>query len=242
MSILYQPKGRAGEYAKWAVNIYRGCGHACAYCYAPQVLRMTREDFTDAKERAGNFLGKLRKESAKTNTGGEPVLLCFTTDPYQPLNDELGLTRQVIEILKSDRHNFQVLTKGGPRTLWDLDLYRPGLDAFASTLTLLDKAASLKWEPNAADPDDRLYTLREFHAAGIKTWTSLEPVIDPAVTLEIIRQTHEYVDHYKVGKINYTPAVADKIDWRIFGNAAVALCESLGKDYYVKEDLRAFLA
>ena len=44
-NIIYAPRGQAGEYAPLAANMYRGCPHACAYCYCPAVLRMTREEF-----------------------------------------------------------------------------------------------------------------------------------------------------------------------------------------------------
>lgn len=43
--LIYRPKGRAGEYAKLALNVYRGCDHGCTYCYSPRILRRKREDF-----------------------------------------------------------------------------------------------------------------------------------------------------------------------------------------------------
>ena len=76
--------------------------------------------------------------------------------------------------------------------------------------------------------------------AGIPTWVSLEPVLDPAVALEIIRQTHPFVDLFKVGKLNYHP-LAKSIDWPQFARDAVTLLKSLGKAYYVKNDLSCYL-
>ena len=72
------------------------------------------------------------------------------------------------------------------------------------------------------------------------TWVSLEPVLEPAASLEIIRETAPYVNLFKVGKLNYHP-MARSIDWRAFGLAAIALLESLGKPYYIKKDLAAYL-
>jgi hypothetical protein len=89
-------------------------------------------------------------------------------------------------------------------------------------------------------PSDRIVTIREFHAAGIPTWVSLEPVLDPAAALAIIRLTHSSVDLFKVGRWNYD-ARAEAIDWAKFASDAVALLESLGKRYYIKRDLACFL-
>jgi hypothetical protein len=89
-------------------------------------------------------------------------------------------------------------------------------------------------------PEDRLRALEEAHKRGIETWASLEPVIDPAETLELIRRSHGFVDHFKVGKWNHDKR-ADSIDWRKFAVEVVELLDSLGCDYYIKDDLKPFL-
>jgi len=91
-----------------------------------------------------------------------------------------------------------------------------------------------QWEPGAALPLDRITSLTEAHSLGIQTWASLEPVIDPKQSLEIILATASFADHFKIGKWNHDPA-ANQIDWKSFGKAAVALCERLGKKYYLKK-------
>lgn len=241
MSMLYEPKGRAREYAALACNVYRGCDHGCAYCYAPSATQVNVCEFLHSKARPANFLPDLEKEAAAMarTTGTAQVLLCFTCDPYQALDTKLGTTRQVIQLLH--RHGFAVctLTKGGRRALRDLGLFTPA-DAFATTLTLLDSVASAQWEPFAAPPADRIATIQRFHAAGIPTWVSLEPVLDPAASLEIIRQTHGFVDLYKVGKLNHH-AHAASINWRQWAEDATTLLDRLGKRYYVKDDLAAIL-
>ena len=62
-SFIYAPAGQAGEYAPLASNPYRGCGHACAYCYVPDVLRMRRSDFDASAELRPGFLDNLRKDA-----------------------------------------------------------------------------------------------------------------------------------------------------------------------------------
>jgi DNA repair photolyase len=128
----------------------------------------------------------------------EQVLLSFTTDAYNPFDSTL--TRPTIEILREFGLAYCVLTKGGTRALVDIDLYRPNRDAFASTLTSLDDAFSLKWEREAALPGDRITALKAFHSAGIYTWVSLEPTLDIESSLAIVQETHDYVDLYKIGR------------------------------------------
>src|SRR5580704_148881 len=94
------------------------------------------------------------------------------------------------------------LTKGGTRAYRDLDLFRPGRDAFASTLTSLDDAFSLKWERAAAMPRNRIAALRYFHGKGIFTWVSLEPTLDCDASLRIVREPHQFVDLFKSGRVN----------------------------------------
>ena len=244
--VIYQPSGRAAEYAAWAANLYRGCGHRCAYCYVRSLGYL--ETPTEPRPRL-NILERIARDArslARQGVRGR-VLLCFTTDPYQPIESKHKITRQTIRILHRSGLGVQVLTKGGTRALRDLKLFDER-DAFASTLTLLDTVRSREWEPGAATPAERILTLRRFHEAGITTWVSLEPVIDPAIALEIIRQTHDFVDLFKVGKLNHerllTSSLASEvegIDWRAFAIEVTMLLGQLGKRYYIKSDLRSYL-
>jgi DNA repair photolyase len=239
-SMIYAPAGQAGEYAKLAANPYRGCGHQCTYCYVPSVIQLSREKFDAGANERTNYLRELRKDAAKYQAAGitEQVLLCFTTDPYHP--GDTSLTRAVIEVLREHGLAFCTLTKGGARALRDIDLFRPDRDAFASSLTSLDDAISLEWEPKAALPSDRIATLKRFHDAGIYTWVSLEPVYDTEATLEIIRRTQQFVNLYKVGRLNYH-RLTRLINWRSFAEKVVSLLNELKADHYIKKDLQPYL-
>jgi DNA repair photolyase len=238
MSLIYEPRGRAREYAALACNIYRGCDHRCVYCYAPSATFTERQKFSNPIPRQ-DFLARLHKELANHPGHSQRVLLCFTCDPYQHIDVSHKLTRLTIQQLHKGGYTIQVLTKGGSRALRDLDLFKPA-DAFATTLTCLDDIESLKWEPNAALPQNRIETIRAFHNAGISTWVSLEPVLNPKTSLEIIRQTYSFVNLFKIGKLNYHP-MAKSIDWRAFALSAIELLESLNQPYYIKRDLQQFL-
>jgi DNA repair photolyase len=239
-SYIYAPKGQAGEYAPLACNPYRGCGHGCAYCYVPLVLKMKREEFDAGAKPRPDFLKNLRKDAKKYQAAGirEQVMCCFTTDLYQDCDRQL--TRSTLEIIREHELGFCVLTKGGTRALEDIDLYRSDRDAFASTLTSLDESFSLKWERNAALPMDRIEALKRFHDRGIFTWVSLEPTLDVESSLAIVEATHNFVNLYKIGRVNYLP-MTKTTDWKTYTERMVELCAKLNVAHYVKKDLQPFL-
>jgi DNA repair photolyase len=116
-SIIYAPKGQAGEYAPLATNPYRGCGHGCAYRYVPQVTKQDRREFDAGAVPRRDFLAALRKDAAKYRAAGVPeqVMLSFTTDPYNPF--DTSLTRPTLETLIEHGLGFCILTKAGTRAL-----------------------------------------------------------------------------------------------------------------------------
>ncbi len=125
---IYAPKGQAGEYAPLAANPYRGCGHACTYCYVPGVLGMERAEFDAGAFPRPGYLANLIKDAQIYQRAGitEQVMLSFTTDPYHP--GDTTLTRRAIEILQAHGLGICTLTKGGTQALRDLDLFRPDRD------------------------------------------------------------------------------------------------------------------
>lgn len=239
-SIIYAPRGQAGEYAPLSTNPYRGCGHKCAYCYVPRVLRMDRKEFNSGATERTDFLKKLQNDAAKYKRLGitEQVMLSFTTDVYHP--GDTSLTRDVISEIISAGLGFCVLTKGGTRSLRDIDLYRADRDAFASTLTTLDDKFSKKWESGAALPGDRIAALKQFHDAGIFTWVSLEPTLDVHASEQILRETHEFVDIFKIGRVNYLP-MTKTTDWEEYTHRMIAVCSELDIGHYIKKDLQKYL-
>lgn len=228
--LIYTPLKRAREYSPLALNIYNGCDHGCKYCY----IRTLFLSNTQAKERN---LSKLEKELPNINN---QVLLCFISDPYCQLDRQVKATRRVLELFQRYDVPTAILTKGGLDCLRDMDIIsKMKYIKVGATLTFINAEDSKKYEPEAALPEDRFEALKQYHDAGIRTWASLEPVIDPEQSLATIEITKDYVDEYKVGKLNH---LKNTIDWRAFGNRAVDLLLKYGKDFYVKSDLFQFMA
>jgi DNA repair photolyase len=238
MSTIYKPAGRAGEYSEWAVNLYGGCDHGCKYCYVPSARQITKEQFYgDGARPYKDILTRL--ETDARNLRGKiatPIMFSFTSDAYQHSEADHQTTRQAITILK--RHGFKVciLTKGGMRAIRDFDMLGAG-DIIASSLTFTNEADSLKWEPRAALPSSRLELLERAREYGLETWASLEPVINPTQSLELIRLAAPFTDLFKIGTVNYVKAVSDGINWREFALAAVDAVKAAGRAYYLKDDL-----
>lgn len=240
-SVIYAPKGQAGEYAPLATNPYVGCGHECLYCYVPLAMHLDRDEFNAGATLRPNYLERLKADAAKYQSVGitEQIFITFSSDPYH-LGDTAP-TRRALEILAEYGMGYCTLTKGGARPLRDIDLFRGDRDAFAVTMTSLDDDFSLKWERKAALPADRMFGLKTFHDRGIFTWISLEPTLDIDSSLAVIEATHSFTDLYKVGRANYLKEITRTTDWAGYTRQVIELLNRLGKKHYIKRDLQEFL-
>lgn len=232
--VIYEPKGKAREYCELAVNLYTGCENGCWYCYAPAVLKKKKEDFINVKIRH-DILENIKKEAWKHE--GKEVLLCFSCDPYPGVYS--AITREAIRILNENGLFVNILTKGGKRSEHDFDILEDVIgNKYGTTLTYNNDMLSSEFEPKAAPYSERIEALKEAYRRGIYTWVSLEPVISDEMALFMVEMTREYVDEYKVGKLNYHKS---DIDWKRFGNDIVEKLEKHGKKHYIKEDLRKLM-
>ncbi len=230
---IYKPKGMALEYSDLACNLYEGlCAHSCLYCWAhPQSGEY-------APRPRVNILGRLQNEARYYR--GQSVLFSFTNDPYQPIEEDLHITRQAIEICGKAGVRPNILTKGGKRVLPDLERLKAANGILGMTIVFTNERDRVHWEPYAAPIRERMDVLRQAHKQGIPTWISLEPVIRTEQALAMIDQTVEFCDEYKVGKVNHMPNLECTIDWRAFEVAVKAKLRASGKRYLIKASLAAF--
>jgi DNA repair photolyase len=114
----------------------------------------------------------------------KPIMLGANTDPYQPVEKKMRVTRSILEVLTRTRHPVTVITKSA-LVLRDLDLLadlaRDGLASVGVSITSLDANLKRTLEPRAASPQARLRSLAGLHAAGVPTGVLVAPVI-PALT------------------------------------------------------------
>ena len=238
MKPIYKPSGAALEYGDLALNIYTGCNHGCYYCFAPNVLHKTREDFAIVEPRK-NIVEEVGKQLEKEQITGKLIHLCFTCDPY-PADIDTTPTREIIMLLKAYGNHVQILTKGGRRAERDFDLLDEN-DWFGVTYcgypmedrTIPNDISA--FEPNAAPPSERLFSTILCPA---NRWVSIEPVLDAQDALDLLDpQVSGYLfDLYRIGKLNYHPSSINHHD---FGHAAEEICKRRGLNYYIKDSLRA---
>lgn len=233
MSLIYEPKGKAREYSPLALNVYSGgCDHGCTYCYCEGVAHGRWGRVPTPRDLTG-----LRRDALMAS---RQVLLSFMGDPYCDAEYKHRRTAEALNVLGFAGCSVAILTKGGSRCLEHLNVFQNwpgGRIKVGATLTFIDEVKSSEYEPGAACPIDRIEALATLHASGVKTWASIEPVIDPAASLAAIRVSIPYVDAYKVGKLNHKGSTTD---WRSFCVRAVELIRSAGRGLYVKDDLRPF--
>ena len=171
-----------------SINPYRGCEHGCVYCYArPSHAYMGLSSGIDFETKlfykadAGRVLAE---ELAKPGYVCKPITIGANTDPYQPIERRMLVTRAVLEVLARTRHPASIITKSA-MVLRDLDLLvdmaRDNLMSVAISITTLSPETKRVLEPRTASPQARLRALRELNAAGVPTGVMVAPII-PAIT------------------------------------------------------------
>lgn len=247
--VLCATKGAAREYGRVGCNFYKGCPHGCTYCYlkrgAPSKqlggnVAELKKYFKDEQHAFELF----RKEAIQhldilRETG---VFFSFTTDPMIP--ETRGLTLNATSLLRQMGVPVKILTKCADwyddeecrNLLFELNFLCGGID-FGFTLTGRDDM-----EPKASSNLDRIRVMRYLHASGIKTWASIEPVIDWQSAERVIQMTIGCCDHYKLGlrsgvkKDYYNLAESGAAIERI-----VSMVEAYGKTIYLKESARRLM-
>lgn len=162
----------------YALNPYRGCEHACVYCYAPSVIHY-KGKWGELVEAKVNLPRILSKELCTRKKG--VVGLGTVTDPYQPAEKKYEITRRCLELLLM--HDFPVcIQTKSSLVLRDVELLKQFSNIEVGiTLTALDDDVRAKMEPGASSVEERLLALLELSKNGINTWVSIGPIM-PYIT------------------------------------------------------------
>jgi DNA repair photolyase len=195
---------------------------------------------SDAKSR-NKVIEYFEKDAVKLRGDKRRILFSFLSDPYQPLEREVRLTQQALSIVHKYQLKSQILTKGCVDLIQeDMALMKKSDTHLGITLCFSDDEMRKEWEPNASSVNDRMNVLKKAHKAGIFTWISLEPVIDPKQALAVIKTAHKYVHFWKVGKLNHMKEDESKVNWTKFLVDVEDILKKYNTKYYIKNDLRAF--
>lgn len=199
MKVIYQPKGKAGEYAKYACNFYVGCSNDCDYCYCkrgvlghamgkPQAT--LKKCFKNADDAIMQFERELLKNLDEYRKHG--IFFTFTSDPLLP--ETQWLTWSAITTAVTFRVPCKLLTKRADFDIPRIAYEHQDLIAFGFTLTGMDAL-----ELHASTNEERISTMRFLYKAGFKTFASIEPIISLKKSAEMIEQTIGYCNLYKIG-------------------------------------------
>lgn len=171
-----------------SINPYRGCEHGCIYCYArPTHAFLNLSPGLDFETRliarpgiAAVMDAELRKPGYRV----APIAIGTNTDPYQPVERDFGIMREVLQVLAAFRHPVWITTRGTTIER-DIDLIAPmavdGLAAVSISVTTLDTGLARRMEPRAPAPARRLQIIRRLAEAGVPVRIQVSPLI-PALT------------------------------------------------------------
>ena len=192
-----------------SINAYRGCEHGCIYCFA----RPTHAyhdlspglDFETRLFAKPDAAGLLRQELGKRGYRAAPIAMGTNTDPYQPIEKEWRITREVLDVLVQTRHPTFITTKSD-RILRDLDLLadlaRDRLVAVMMSVTTLDPAVARTLEPRAPHPERRIAAIERLAEAGIPVSANMSPII-PAINDHEIESVVARVAAAGAREVNY---------------------------------------
>jgi DNA repair photolyase len=169
---------------KWTLNPYRGCTHACHYCFArryhTQFELGADDEFSSVIFVKTNFADVLRRELDRPSWEKDVVALGTATDPYQPIEGHYKLTRRSLEALAAVRNPLGIVTKG-PMIVRDADviaeLSRGAVCTVCVSVPTVDEDAWRALEPGTAHPLQRLRAVRRLRDAGINAGLLMAPVV-----------------------------------------------------------------
>ena len=284
-ALIYQPQGAAGEYAKWAINLYHGCSNGCTYCYNRRgVLSHVFGDKPElaapiikSRDRQINYFLELKKLTAHnpipdvviencTNIairswiyidtkrigvsrliedGG--VFMSFTCDPLDADDNVQNYTLYAVKRLLKYGIPATLLTKN---VAWlKEDNWKKLLKEYPKHICCSSHHALLtigftitgkdELEPNAPSTEKRIEALRKLHDEyKIKTFVSLEPIIDLHSASEVIKKTYKITDEIRIGV--QSPIKKDRYDPNDFVGfiaAVKTLARGLDCRFMVKESM-----
>ena len=235
---IYQPKGKASEYAKYAANFYVGCSNGCSYCYLKKgILAGTmggdkptlKKCFKDEEHAMHIFLDEVHENYEELKEHG--LFFTFTSDPFLP--ETYKLFAKAAFFCNSVDIPVKFLTKNNPLNFVDYSdvRFKRNLIAFGFTLTGHDEL-----EPNASPNSARINAMCELHNAGFKTFASIEPIIDLNSSLDMIVRTIGICDLYKIGLMSGKKY--DKKELAKFIFSVELMCEN-SKIYFKDSLLKA---
>lgn len=178
---------------RWTVNPYRGCAHACAACYARgshEYLDLDPGNGFDQTIVVKRDAAKLLRDAFdRPDWCGDTITFSAVTDPYQPIERELEITRRCLEVCLVYRNPVRIVTKG-TLALRDVDLFaalaRDARCQIDVSVAFVDEDTCRRLEPGAPPPADRFELIRALAAAGLSVGVMAAPMISALNDRELV--------------------------------------------------------
>lgn len=192
-----------------SINPYRGCEHGCVYCFArPTHSFMGLSPGLDfesklfAKPDAARLLDK---ELSKDGYQPRTIAIGTNTDPYQPIEKQYRIMREILEVLEARGHPVGIVTKSA-LVVRDIDILsrmaERGLAKVALSVTTLDRMLARTMEPRASTPTKRLEAIRQLSDAGIPASVMVAPII-PGLTDQEMERVLDSAHHAGAREAGY---------------------------------------
>lgn len=233
---IYNPNGKAGEYAAWACNFFTGCSNNCEYCYCKKGFLakvwsdkpQLKKCFKDKDHALEIFTREIDANLEALQASG--IFYTFTSDPMLP--ETIDLTMEAIFVALSRGIPAQILTKRADfldhPTIQKFKLLSDKI-AWGFTLTGHDEL-----EPGASSNVERIHAMKRLHSMGYKTFASIEPVVDFPSAFSMINLTRGFCDLYKIGLMSgkrYNSTERSEADFLL------ALLKDAPGKFYLKDSL-----
>ena len=189
----------------WTLNPYRGCTHACEYCFARKYQHQLElgagDTFSSLILVKVNLVSVLKKELDKPSWTREQVAVGTATDPYQPIEGHYKLTRESLKALAAARTPIGLITKG-PMVVRDIDVLQELSSRAACTIYVsvpsVDDAIWREREPGTAHPLQRLKAVKKLTEAGIRAGVLVNPLVPGFSTKrKVLSRTLEAIADHK---------------------------------------------
>ena len=247
---VYAPNGKAGEYAKWAANFYVGCSNDCEYCYCKRgvlghamggTTPTLKKCFKDDEDALRRFTANVQKYLPELRKHG--IFFTFTSDPMLAETRDLHWTAAMYAVDQGINVKFLIKRADFITALHvhECSEEQKRRIAWGFTLTGCDDK-----EPNASTNDERIGAMMQLRAMGFKTFASIEPIIHLQSSADMIKQTIECCNLYKIGLISgkreYTPE-----DVKCFFGDTLKFVETYNSEHkanvkvYWKQSVREFI-
>jgi DNA repair photolyase len=183
----------------FSLNPYRGCAFNCTYCYAPAFVfdEEARGNWGRWVAVKANAEALLRSAGRRGKLRGKNVYMSTVTDPYQPIERKLGLTRGCLEAMLDYPPRLLTVQTRSPLVVRDIDLFKrmAGRIAVCMSITTDDGAVRRIFEPACAPLSARLKAIRTVREAGIPTQASIAPLLscDPERLAGMLKPAVDWV-------------------------------------------------